>query len=84
MNCKETIERLQTFVDRELSDAEVVEVRMHLTACPPCQDHFKFEERLKILVRQRACPEKAPSTLRDRICQKLREAESRAPGPLSG
>lgn len=73
MNCKETIARLQTFLDRELSEVEVSEMRMHLDACPPCLDHFRFEERLKILVQQRACPEKAPGALRARICQKFRE-----------
>ena len=73
MNCKETIARLQTFLDRELTEAEVREVRMHLDACPPCLNHFKFEERLKILVQQRACPEKAPLNLRDRICQQFQE-----------
>lgn len=74
MNCRETIERLQTFVDRELSDAEVREVRMHLDACPPCVEHFRFEEQLKMLVRLHGCPEKAPASLREKICQKLRGA----------
>ena len=74
MNCKETIARLQTFLDRELSDAEVREVKMHLEACPPCGNHFRFEERLKMLVRQRACTEKAPSWLRDKIYQQFRES----------
>ena len=72
MNCQKTIEQLQTFLDRELSETEVSEVRMHLDACPPCLKHFRFEERLKMLVRQRGCPEKAPSSLRERICQKFR------------
>jgi mycothiol system anti-sigma-R factor len=72
MNCKETIARLQTFLDRELSEAEVDEVQMHLKACPPCLNHFTFEEHLKRLVRQRGCPEKAPASLRERICQQFR------------
>ena len=69
MNCKETMARLQTFLDRELTDSEVREVRMHLEACPPCLNHYQFEERLKMLVKTRACPEKAPLSLRERICQ---------------
>jgi mycothiol system anti-sigma-R factor len=74
MNCKETVARLQTFLDRELNDLEVGEVRMHLEACPPCENHFVFEERLRMLVRTHGCPEKAPVSLRDRICQKFRQA----------
>lgn len=74
LDCKATIARLQTFLDRELSEAEIQEVKMHLGACPPCQNYFHFEERLKMLVRQHACREKAPVSLKDRICQKFREA----------
>jgi len=74
MNCKDTVARLQTFLDRELSESEISEVRMHLGACPPCLDFFKFEERLKMLVRQHACPEKAPGSLRDRINQQIRQS----------
>ena len=74
MNCKETMARLQTFLDRELSEVEVREVRMHLEACSPCQNHFTFEERLRMLVKARGCPEKAPVSLRERICQKFRQA----------
>jgi mycothiol system anti-sigma-R factor len=73
MNCKETVARLQTFLDRELSDVEVREVQMHLNACPPCQNHFRFEDHLRRLVQQRACPEKAPPSLRDRICKRFRQ-----------
>jgi mycothiol system anti-sigma-R factor len=74
MNCKETVARLQTFLDRELNDAELREVRMHLEACPPCENHFDFEERLRMLVRTRGCPEKAPGSLRDKLAQQLRQA----------
>ena len=74
MNCKETMARLQTFLDRELSEVEIREVRMHLEACPPCQNHFTFEERLRMLVKARCSPEKAPLSLRERICQKFRQA----------
>ena len=74
MNCKETMARLQNFLDRELSEVEVREVRMHLGACPPCQNHFHFEEKLKVLVKSHGCPEKAPASLRDRICEKFRQA----------
>ena len=72
-DCRETLARLQTFLDRELSDAEVQEVHIHLRDCPPCNEFFRFEEKLKRLVRLRACPEKAPDSLRVRISQSLRQ-----------
>jgi mycothiol system anti-sigma-R factor len=67
MNCKETVARLQTFLDRELSEVEIREVELHLRRCPPCLNMFDFEKELKLLVQRRACPESAPASLRERI-----------------
>jgi len=73
MDCKETVARLQVFLDRELSELEVQDVRLHLDACPPCLNTFKFEEHLKRLVQVKACPETAPTSLRARITQSFRQ-----------
>jgi mycothiol system anti-sigma-R factor len=73
MNCKETVARLQTFLDRELSEAEIQEVELHLKRCPPCLNIFDFEKELKLLVKRRACPESAPLSLRERISAQLHQ-----------
>jgi len=70
--CKETLDRLQTFLDRELSAEEIVVVRFHLDQCPPCEHLFRFEERLRRLVKIRACTETAPDTLRAEILARVR------------
>lgn len=66
MNCTEVMTRLDQYVDRELSLAEIEEVRLHLEACRPCMEHFHFEADVRRLVR-RACCESAPESLRVRI-----------------
>src|SRR5262249_9784243 len=66
MNCAETAVRLYQYLDRELSAEEIVEVKLHLEACPPCLHIFHYEEHMRRLVRQ-ACCESAPITLRERI-----------------
>jgi len=43
MTCVECVEKLQPFLDRELSDGERVEVERHLAVCGPCADSFHFE-----------------------------------------
>jgi mycothiol system anti-sigma-R factor len=70
--CRETIVKLQTFLDRELQEEEIVTVRYHLEQCPPCQDLFRFEEHWRRLVRTRACNECAPPSLRDQILARMR------------
>jgi mycothiol system anti-sigma-R factor len=72
MNCNDTLSRLHTYVDRELSPKEMAEVRSHLDGCPPCAQHFTFEEHVKRLVHSKACPERAPEQLIRRILSNLR------------
>ena len=66
MNCTEVVNLLDQYVDRELSNEEVLEVQRHLDACPPCLSLFHFEASVRRLVR-RACSEVAPASLRERI-----------------
>ena len=73
MNCLETVQRLQTYLDRELSEAEVREVFQHLEECPPCARLFRFEDGVKRLVKRCCMDERAPSALRERLDRALRE-----------
>jgi len=70
--CRETIVKLQTFLDRELSQDEVVTVRYHLEQCPGCEHLFRFEDHWRRLIKVRACTENAPATLREQILAKMR------------
>jgi mycothiol system anti-sigma-R factor len=72
MNCRQTIARLSTFLDRELSEAEVLEVQVHLERCPPCVDLFHFEDGLKRLVKRCCQQERAPAAFRERLDRALR------------
>lgn len=56
--------RLHEYLDRELNDAEVEQVRRHLHDCPPCLDKFALQEHLKRLVKVN-CQHSAPERLRN-------------------
>lgn len=43
MTCQECIDKLQPYIDRELSDDERSAVEYHLTSCGHCADSFQFE-----------------------------------------
>ena len=66
-NCNETMERLHSYVDRELNTFEMTEVQKHLDDCPPCEKHFAFEADVKRLVHNKGCPETAPQALLEKI-----------------
>jgi mycothiol system anti-sigma-R factor len=70
--CKKTVEKLETFLDRELSEEDVTVVRFHLANCPPCHHLFRFEEHWRRLVKIRAGSECAPPSLREQILSRVR------------
>lgn len=67
MNCGDCVQKLDRFVDRELTDQEVAEVQRHLEDCPPCEDRFRLEAEMKRLVRNCCSHDRAPEGLRDKL-----------------
>ncbi len=60
--CKESIHSLLEYVEGELSDAQALELREHLRACPPCVDFMKTYRATPQLAR-RALVEQMPQEL---------------------
>jgi len=71
VNCRDCVTALNSFIDRELSDEDVVQVRAHLEDCGGCLHLYEFEESLRRLVRVRCQEQGAPESLRERITLKL-------------
>ena len=71
MNCRECIEHLYPYLDRELTPDVEREIRQHLAGCPPCDDQFDFETLFLKFVRARCRAQGAPPELRQRILREL-------------
>lgn len=77
INCGDCAKALNPYLDRELSDEDVVQVRSHLEACRGCLHLYQFEESLRRLVRVKCQEQAAPATLRERITLTLAIERSR-------
>jgi mycothiol system anti-sigma-R factor len=66
-DCKETLDRLYEYLDRELSEQEQIEVQQHLDDCPPCRDRFHFEENVLRVVRRCCRDVSAPPSLVEKV-----------------
>jgi mycothiol system anti-sigma-R factor len=64
--CEKCEEVLQPFLDRELSDAEYAEAEAHLDECSYCRKRYRFEEKLRMYVRQ-AWAEEMPPDLKAKL-----------------
>jgi anti-sigma factor (TIGR02949 family) len=71
ISCSEMILRLDDFVDRSLSPAELELVEEHLLECVECAHKYRFEASLVDAVRDRlsriAVPENLLRAIRDRL-----------------
>jgi mycothiol system anti-sigma-R factor len=71
MNCPDCKEKLDRYVDRELSTTEQLEVQLHLEGCPDCSDEYEFQTQLKRLVKSSCDCDKAPAAFREKLRQIL-------------
>jgi len=71
INCGDCARALNSYIDRELSDDDIVQVRQHLAECGGCIDLYQFEESVRRLVRVRCREQSAPESLRVRITMSL-------------
>ena len=73
--CKETLARLDDYLDRELSAEEIRRVERHLKICRHCTHKFGFEKALLAQMRERVARIDAPPELWERITHALADAE---------
>lgn len=71
ISCSETILRLDDFVDRTLSPADLELVEEHLLECGKCAGKFRFEVSLVEALRDRLGRIEAPDALLRAIRQRL-------------
>jgi len=77
MNCRECLEKLHPYLDRELSERELEEVRGHIDDCGGCETSVVFEsvflDRLKGSATSDVCPE----GVRERLILRIRDDAGR-------
>ena len=71
--CDACEELLQGYLDRELTDSEVVLAESHLDGCDYCRRRYRFEESLRQYV-QTTAVERMPVGLMEKLTQ-LRTGE---------
>jgi len=74
LNCREAFERLDDFLDRELTPAEAAEVERHLAVCAHCAGEYAFEAAVLEGLKRRLRRITAPPELVQRILGGLEAA----------
>lgn len=71
MDCGEVFEKMQDFLDRELTAAEVEDVARHLGLCGHCADEYKFEGSVLRHMRRCCKDVPVPEALGSAVFQKI-------------
>jgi mycothiol system anti-sigma-R factor len=71
MNCREALDHVYEYLDKELTPEVERAVREHLEACQPCGQHFDFEDSFLRFLQARCRSRSAPPDLKRRILRDL-------------
>ncbi|MBI4721385.1 MAG: zf-HC2 domain-containing protein [Chitinivibrionia bacterium] len=71
--CKNSLEKISAYVDRELSRSEAEALEAHLSACGLCRKVLRATRMEKDLLKHTYSPMKAPARLAKRIKADIRE-----------
>jgi len=70
--CREVFRRLDDYLDRELTPAEIVLVERHLEVCAVCAREFRFEATVLDHVRGKVRRLSVPAGLYARVWDRIR------------
>ncbi|MCC6316846.1 MAG: zf-HC2 domain-containing protein [Gemmatimonadaceae bacterium] len=74
VDCRVAMAQLWDFLDQELTEEHMVEIRSHLAGCKSCHPHAAFAEHFLGALRRCRCADPMPDTLRRRVMDTLRNA----------
>ncbi len=66
-NCNETLRELETFLDGELTEDALRNIRAHLEGCQDCYQAFDFQAELKLVIAAKCQRDEMPPGLLSRI-----------------
>jgi len=77
LDCDDCLERLHPYLDRELSEKDLEEVRVHLGDCDGCESSFVLESVFLERLRGSATADVCPEEVRERLILRIREGSRR-------
>lgn len=75
LDCSDVVEAVYLYIDGELTEDAIDNIRSHLDDCSPCLREYGIEQEVKALI-ARCCCERAPDALRASIVARLQIVRS--------
>jgi anti-sigma factor (TIGR02949 family) len=74
IDCRIAMQRLWDFLDEELTEDRMAEVRRHLDSCEQCLPHHEFAQRFLHAMQTSRAEQLMPPEVRLKVLRKLVEA----------
>jgi mycothiol system anti-sigma-R factor len=69
--CSEVLARVYDYLDGEIEESGLEQIREHLDECGPCLREYGLEEAVKRLVHKTCGSEKVPHELRTKVLTRI-------------
>ncbi|GAA2215869.1 mycothiol system anti-sigma-R factor [Nonomuraea monospora] len=75
-DCREVLDKVYTYLDGELTEGDVAEIRVHLDECSPCLKEYDLDKAIKALVHKHCGCDPVPADLRSKVLARIAQVRS--------
>ncbi|WP_433434047.1 mycothiol system anti-sigma-R factor [Nonomuraea sp. CA-141351] len=78
-DCREVLDKVYAYLDGELTESDVVEIRVHLDECGPCLKEYDLDKAVKALVHKHCGCDPVPADLRSKVLARIAQVRAELP-----
>lgn len=75
-DCREVLDKVYTYLDGELTEGDVAEIRVHLDECSPCLKEYDLDKAIKALVHKHCGCDPVPADLRSKVLDRIAQVRA--------
>ncbi|MEO3797879.1 mycothiol system anti-sigma-R factor [Nonomuraea sp. B10E15] len=75
-DCREVLDKVYAYLDGELTESDVADIRVHLDECSPCLQEYDLDKAVKALVHKHCGCDPVPADLRSKVLARIAQVRS--------
>ncbi|GAA3109974.1 mycothiol system anti-sigma-R factor [Nonomuraea sp. NPDC049421] len=75
-DCREVLDKVYAYLDGELTEGDVADIKVHLDECSPCLKEYDLDKAIKALVHKHCGCDPVPADLRSKVLDRIAQVRS--------
>ncbi|MET8863334.1 mycothiol system anti-sigma-R factor [Nonomuraea sp. NPDC004580] len=75
-DCREVLDKVYAYLDGELTEGDVADIKVHLDECSPCLKEYDLDKAVKALVHKHCGCDPVPADLRSKVLDRIAQVRS--------